>query len=84
MNKNELVAALRQSPIWKEDSHGHFQKTFKGNKYRLKIHPLGVRFEKKVDTEWWCKTSDYYKNVEIKEGKLSMHGLFITLNFMPE
>jgi len=29
MTKTELVAALRQSPIWKEDMNHHFQLTFR-------------------------------------------------------
>jgi hypothetical protein len=85
MTKTELVAALRQSPIWKEDRYGHFQLTFKGTHYRLKIQPLSVRYErKKVGAEWWAKTSDYYKNVEIKDGKLVIHGLKILMEVLPQ
>jgi hypothetical protein len=50
MTKTELVAALRQSPIWKEDMNRHFQLTFNGTKYRLKIQPLSVRYEKRNAT----------------------------------
>jgi len=84
MTKTELVAALRQSPIWKEDRYGHFHLTFKGTHYRLKIQPLSVRYEKKVGVEWWSKASDYYKNVEIKDGKLLIQRYRIPVEVLPE
>lgn len=87
MTKTELVAALRQSPIWKEDMNRHFQLTFNGTKYRLKIQPLAVRFEKRNATgyvEWINKASDYYKNVEIKDGKLNILGYRIPVEVLPQ
>lgn len=85
MTKDEFVAALRKSPIWKEDRYGHFQLTFKGNKYRLKVQPLAVRFETKRHGygDWWS-TSSYYKNVEIKDGRLVIDGYKIPLGVSPE
>ena len=87
MTKTELVAALRQSPIWKEDRYGHFQLTFKGTHYRLKIQTLSVRYEWKsalTNTEWFNKASDYYKNVEIKDGKLNILGYRIPVEVLPQ
>lgn len=84
MTKTELVAALCQSTIWKEDRYGHFHRTFKGARYRLKIQPLSVRYERKVGAEWFNKASDYYKNVEIKDGKLNILGYRIPVEVLPQ
>lgn len=84
MTKNEFVAALRKSPIWKEDRFGHFQLTFKGSEYRLKVRPLVVRYERKIGVEWWNKVSDYYRNVEIKDARLAIAGYKIPLEVLPE
>lgn len=87
MTKTELVAALRQSPIWKEDMNRHFQLTFNGTKYRLKIQPLAVRYEKRNATgyvEWFNQASDYYKNVSIKDGRLKLQGRLIPIDKLPE
>ena len=70
MTKQELIAALEASDIWAKDRYGHFKLTFGPNQYRLKIQPLVVRCEKKDGSGWFCKTSDYYKNVRVQDGFL--------------
>ena len=70
MTKQELIAALEASDIWAKDRYGHFKLTFGPNQYRLKIQPLVVRYEKKIGSEWFCKSSDYYKAVRIQDGFL--------------
>lgn len=86
MTKNEFVAALRKSPIWKEDRYGHFQLTWKQNiKYRLKAQPLSVRYEKKMEGgDWWNRVGDYYKNIRIDSGFLIIRGRKIPLEVLPE
>ena len=85
MTKNEFVAALRKSPIWKEDRYGHFQLTWRKNiKYRLKVQPLAVRYEKNIGCAWWNRASDYYKNVRIDGGFLIIQGRKVPLEVLPE
>lgn len=87
MTKTEFVAALRKSPPWKEDRFGHFQLEWKQTiKYRLKVQPLSVRYERKYVGYglWWNRASDYYKNVRIDGGFLVIQGRKIPLEVLPE
>ena len=70
MTKQEIITALEASDVWTKDRFGHFKLTFGASQYRLKIQPLAIRYEKKDGSGWFCKTSDYYKNVRIQDGLL--------------
>ena len=70
MTKQEIVAALEASDVWTKDRFGHFKMAFGPNQYRLKIQPLVIRYEKKVGSDWFCKTRNYYKNVTVQDGFL--------------
>ncbi len=70
MTKQELIAVLEASDVWTKDRYGHFKLTFGTGQYRLKIQPLVVRYEKKIESEWFCKSGDYYKAVAIRDGFL--------------
>ena len=86
MTRAEFIAALRQSPIWEEDMYGHFKLEWKGIKYRLKIQAISVRYEKKSlqFDPWFLKASDYFKNVNIEDGRLKLQGRLIPIDKLPE
>ena len=83
MTKAELVAALRKSPIWAEDRWGHFQLSWKQIDYRFKVQDLSLRYEKKLGCGWVRADSDYYKNLEIVDGRLRLGSRRIPLETLP-
>lgn len=82
VTKSELVEILRTS-IWKEDGWGNFKLEWRGRKRRLKIQPLSVRYEAKLITDWRNVVSDYYKNVQVKDGYLTIQSRRIPLESLP-
>lgn len=84
MTRSEFIEALRKSPIWAEDRYGHFKLKGNGIQYRLKVQSLSVRYEKRYpDGTWFNKSSDYFKNVTIIDGRLKIQGRLIRLDQSP-
>jgi len=62
---------------WQQDAYGHFKITANGKIYRLKVQATSVRYEVKGRTLgiWFCKASDYFKNLEFgttQAGRMSL------------
>ncbi len=70
--RTEILTALEQSNVWKQDRWGHFQHNNGTFQYRLKVQDLTMRFEKQITLsdgkrEWLNIASDYYRNIRLGE-----------------
>lgn len=84
MTRSEFIEALRKSPIWTEDRYGHFKLNWKDIQYRLKIQDLSVRYERKLpDGTWFNKASDYFRNVNVIDGRIKLQGYRIPIDQLP-
>lgn len=84
MNNQAVINLLSASSKWSKDSYGNYKTiTENGRVYRLKIQKTSVRLEVKekiVDkNEWLNIVSDYFKNLEIKDGKLKIKNKLIVI-----
>ncbi len=86
MMKQEIITALEASDVWTKDRFGHFKLTFGPSQYRLKVQPLAIRYEKKDGSDWYAKTSGYYKDTTVQDGFLRIGSwrVPITSATMPE
>ena len=85
--KREQFEAVLVADGWKKDRFGHYQKTIRERKYRVKMQDLSCRIEVQVryeateyspaKNEWVRLGGDYYsKIVQLDDGRIRVGSHF--------
>jgi hypothetical protein len=63
---------------WKVDRWGNYKKiSDTGKEYRVKIQKTSMRLETRVSGGWFNIVSDYFKNIQIVDGNITIKGKII-------
>jgi len=73
MTKQEFLATMVRSK-WKRDRQGRYKLKRDNLTFRLRIQPASLHYEiLHPDGSWYKKTSDYFTNLRIVDGRLLIH-----------